>query len=60
MADVCRMVIFVTDRAFLPRVMEARKRYFVAPYPANTALVVNGLANPDWLVEIEATACITK
>jgi 2-iminobutanoate/2-iminopropanoate deaminase len=58
MADVCRMVIYVTDRRYLPRIMEARKRYFSAPYPANTALVVSGLANADWLVEIEATACI--
>jgi 2-iminobutanoate/2-iminopropanoate deaminase len=58
LADVCRMVIYVTDRAFLPKIMEARKRYFSAPFPANTALVVSGLANSDWLVEIEATACI--
>jgi 2-iminobutanoate/2-iminopropanoate deaminase len=58
--DVCRMVIYVTDRAYLPKIMEARKRYFSPPYPANTAVVVSGLADPDWLVEIEATACIAK
>lgn len=58
--DVCRMVIYVTDRAYLPKIMEARKRYFSPPYPANTAVVVSGLADPDWLVEIEATASIAK
>jgi enamine deaminase RidA (YjgF/YER057c/UK114 family) len=60
MADVCRMVIYTVDRAYFPQIMEARKRYFTPPYPANTALVVSGLANPDWLVEIEATAAIAK
>lgn len=60
MADVCRMVIYTTDRAYFPAIMEARKRYFTAPYPANTAVVVSGLASPDWLVEIEATAAIAK
>jgi 2-iminobutanoate/2-iminopropanoate deaminase len=60
MADICRMVIYVTDRASLPTIMEVRKLYFSAPYPANTALVVSGLGSSDWLVEIEATACIAK
>jgi enamine deaminase RidA (YjgF/YER057c/UK114 family) len=60
MADVCRMVIYTTDRAHFPGIMEARKRYFKPPYPANTAVVVSGLASPDWLVEIEATAVIGK
>lgn len=60
MADVCRMVIYTTDRSYLPAIMEARKRYFAQPYPANTALIVSGLGHPDWLVEIEATAAIAK
>jgi enamine deaminase RidA (YjgF/YER057c/UK114 family) len=36
--------------------MEIRKKYFKAPYPATTALIVSALANPDWMIEIEATA----
>ena len=58
MSDVCRMVVYVMDRSSLGPVMEARKRYFSAPYPANTAVIVAGLAHPEWLVEIEATAYI--
>lgn len=60
MTDICRMVVYVLDRAHLPAVMEARKKYFKAPYPANTAVIVSGLANADWLVEIEATAFISS
>ncbi len=56
--DVCRIVVYVTSRDFLPAVMEVRKAHFKSPYPATTALVVSGLANPDWLVEIEATAAL--
>ena len=59
MSDVCRMVVYVMDRAHLPAVMQARKQYFKAPYPANTAVIVSGLANADWLVEIEGTAFIS-
>jgi enamine deaminase RidA (YjgF/YER057c/UK114 family) len=58
MADICRIVVYVLDRADLPKVMEARRYYFTAPYPATTALVVAGLANPEWRVEIEATASL--
>ena len=58
MADICRMAVYVMDRSSLGPVMEARKRYFVTPYPANTAVIVAGLAHPEWLVEIEATAYI--
>lgn len=58
MADVCRIVVYVLDRADLPKVMEARRKFFSAPYPAATAVVVAGLANPDWSVEIEATVSL--
>lgn len=58
MADVARIVIYLLDRRHLPAVMEVRRRYFAEPYPAATAVVVSGLANPDWMVEIEATAVL--
>ena len=58
LADVCRLVIFLTDRRQLAPVMEVRKRHFREPYPAATGVVVAGLAHPDWLVEIEATAAL--
>jgi enamine deaminase RidA (YjgF/YER057c/UK114 family) len=56
LADICRVGIFLTSRGDLPAVMEIRRKYFKAPYPATTALIVSGLANPDWMIEIEATA----
>lgn len=58
LADVCRITIYLTAREYLPIVMEVRRKYFKDPFPAATAVVVSGLANVDWLVEIEATAVI--
>lgn len=54
--DVCRIVVYMLRREDLPAVMEARSRIFQAPYPATTVAIVAGLANPDWLVEIEGQA----
>lgn len=58
LADVCRLTIFLTAREYLPTVMEVRRAHFKEPYPAATAVVVSGLANHEWLVEIEATAVL--
>lgn len=58
LSDVCRLLIFITAREYLPIVMEVRKAHFSAPFPAATAVVVSGLANHEWLVEIEATAAL--
>ena len=58
LADVCRIVVYITDRSDLPAVMEVRKRVLPAPYPATTAIVAGGLGNREWLVEIEATAVL--
>ena len=57
LADICRMLIFITDPAHLAEMMAVRREYFQEPYPASTA-VIAGLANPEWLIEIEATAAL--
>lgn len=56
MRDVARLAFFVLDRSHFAGVIAARKRFFTAPYPATTGLVVMGLLRPEWLVEIEGTA----
>jgi enamine deaminase RidA (YjgF/YER057c/UK114 family) len=56
--DVARIVIYLTAREYLPTVMEVRRRYFREPYPATTAVIVAGLANAEWMIEIEATAVL--
>jgi 2-iminobutanoate/2-iminopropanoate deaminase len=58
LSDVCRLTIFLTARNDLASVMEVRRKHFKEPYPAATAVVVTGLANAEWLVEIEAVAVL--
>jgi 2-iminobutanoate/2-iminopropanoate deaminase len=58
LGDIARIVVYLTSREHLPAVMNVRRRYFKEPYPATTAVVVAGLANPEWIVEIEATAVL--
>jgi enamine deaminase RidA (YjgF/YER057c/UK114 family) len=55
--NVVKTTAFLTDRAQLPTYRQARGAVFGehAP-PASTLLFVAGLADPAWLVEIEAEA----
>jgi enamine deaminase RidA (YjgF/YER057c/UK114 family) len=50
---------FITHWAYRPLVAAARDEVFPAPpYPANTLVVVQGLAEPHFLVEIEGVAVL--
>ena len=56
-ANVVKTTAFLTDRGLLAGYRQARGAVFgdQAP-PASTLLFVAGLADPRWLVEIEAEA----
>ncbi len=56
MDDVVFLNLYVTDMRHYPRFGEIRREYFRSPYPASTIIGVTGLADPDWLIEIEAIA----
>ena len=57
-ADVVRSRIFVTDLAVVEEVMRAHGEVFGAVRPAATGIVVAGLFDPRWLVEIEVEAVL--
>jgi enamine deaminase RidA (YjgF/YER057c/UK114 family) len=56
LADVVKATVFVTDRAYLPRVTEVVLRSLDGVTPCFTALVVKGLASPELLMEVDITA----
>jgi 2-iminobutanoate/2-iminopropanoate deaminase len=60
LADICKITIFLTSRDHLPTVMEVRRRYLRPPYPATSAVIVAGLVNPEWMIEIEALAALDQ
>lgn len=59
LADIVKVTIMVTDMSHLDVIIRLREEYFTEPYPADTLLQVAGLAQPDWLIEIEAIALAT-
>lgn len=58
LSKVVKVVIYMTDMAHFPKIVEARQRYFTAPYPADTTVEVKGLALPELMVEIDVTASV--
>jgi reactive intermediate/imine deaminase len=55
--DVVKMTVYLTDVAHLAQASEVRRE--VVPedsYPASTVVEVTSLADPEWLIEVEAVA----
>ena len=58
MADLAKMVIYLTDIRHREPVYRTVGEYIKGVHPVFTGLVVVALARPEWLVEIDATAVI--
>lgn len=56
--DVARTRMYLTDAAHWQEVARAHGEVFGAIRPAATAVIVAGLLDPAWLVEIEAEATL--
>lgn len=56
LANVYKLVIYVTDMARKDEVNAARKASFRAVYPCSTLLEVRGFAFPELLIEVDACA----
>ncbi|HYK07476.1 MAG TPA: RidA family protein [Gaiellaceae bacterium] len=57
-ADVVRTRIYLTDAGDYEEVARAHGEVFAEIRPASTAVVVKGLLDPRWRVEIEADAVL--
>jgi enamine deaminase RidA (YjgF/YER057c/UK114 family) len=56
---LAKTTTFITHWAYRPQVGEARDEFFSEPpYPPSTLVVVQGLSEPRFLVEIEAIAVL--
>ena len=59
LADIVKVVIYLTDIRYREPVYRVLGRWLKGVYPVSTGLVVQALARPEWLVEIDATAVIS-
>jgi 2-iminobutanoate/2-iminopropanoate deaminase len=55
-ANLVRIGGFLTDRADVPAFREVRDRHLAGARPTSTLVIVNGLVDPRWRVEIEGLA----
>tara|TARA_R110000824_G_scaffold45738_3_gene132133 strand:+ start:6646 stop:7035 length:390 start_codon:yes stop_codon:yes gene_type:complete len=54
--QIVKVTIYLTDMENFQKIVQARKIYFKAPYPADTTVEVKALALPDLMVEIDVIA----
>ena len=56
--DVIKVTIFVTDMGHFQDVVALRRKFFSAPYPADTIAEIKALYDPRAMIEIEAIAAV--
>ena len=60
MEHLVKIVVYITDIANREAVYRAMGEHIKGIHPVSTGLVVQALARPEWLVEIDATAVIPE
>jgi len=58
--DICKITVYITDRAYREAVYRAIGKHLKGVHPCSTGLIVNGLARPEWLMEIDVEAVIPE
>ena len=58
MEHLVKVVVYITDVRHRETVYRTIGEYIKGVHPVSTGLVVQALARPEWLVEIDATAVI--
>lgn len=58
LSHICKIVIYITDPRYREAVYQVVGRHLKGVYPVSTGIVVQALARPEWLVEIDVTAVI--
>ena len=58
--DVIKVTIFVTDMGHFQDVVALRRKFFSAPYPADTIAEIKALYDPRAMIEIEAIAAVRQ
>lgn len=56
--DICKITIYITDRAYREPVYRTVGKWLKGVFPVSTGLIVQGLARPEWLVEVDVIAVI--
>ncbi len=55
---ICKITVYLTDRAYREPVYRVIGQWLRGVFPVSTGLIVAGLAQPQWLMEIDVVAVI--
>lgn len=58
--DIVKVTIYIIDPRYREDVYRTVGKWLKGVYPVSTGIVVQALARPEWLVEIDATAVISE
>jgi enamine deaminase RidA (YjgF/YER057c/UK114 family) len=56
--DICKVTVYLTDVRYREDVYRTMGRWLKGVFPVSTGLVVEALARPEWVVEIDVIAVI--
>ncbi|MDM8358864.1 RidA family protein [Pandoraea communis] len=54
--DICKVTVYIVDPRYREAVYNVMGRWLKGVFPVSTGIVVQALARPEWLVEIDVTA----
>jgi enamine deaminase RidA (YjgF/YER057c/UK114 family) len=54
--DIVKVTIYITDRAYREPVYSVVGKWLKGVFPVSTGIIVNGLAKPEYLMEIDIIA----
>ena len=60
LTDICKVTVYLTDIRYREAVYRVLGQRMRGVYPAFTGLVVQALARPEWVVEVDVTAVIKE
>jgi enamine deaminase RidA (YjgF/YER057c/UK114 family) len=58
LSHICKIVVYLTDVRYREPVYQTMGKWLKGVFPCSTGVIVTGLARPEWVVEIDATAVI--
>jgi reactive intermediate/imine deaminase len=56
--NIVKMTTFLTHYNYIETYRSVRNEYFSEPLPPNTLLIIESLALPDYMIEVEAVAVL--
>jgi enamine deaminase RidA (YjgF/YER057c/UK114 family) len=58
--DVVKITIYITDRAYREPVYQVVGKWLKGVFPVSTGIIVQGLARPEYLMEIDIIAVVPE